>query len=69
MDVTFNGEMASHPFSKTPALGFRAEGEFNRSDFGMRVGGPLGDTVKVVFNGEFLREADASVGGAAPDAG
>lgn len=62
LTVTLNGEMASHPFSKAPALGFTAEGEFNRSEFGMRPSAAVGDRVRVVFNGEFQQEAAASAG-------
>ncbi len=52
MNVSIVGQSASHPMFGTPAIGFRAEGAFNRSDFGMEKS-PIGDEVKVVFDGEF----------------
>lgn len=56
MNVKLNGELATHPFSRTPAIGFAAEGRFKRSDFGMSTSGVIGDEVSLRFNGEFLME-------------
>lgn len=52
MNVSVVGQSASHPMFGTPVIGFRAEGKFNRSDFGMEKS-PIGDEVTVVFDGEF----------------
>ncbi len=60
LDVTLNGEKASHPFKKVPAVGFRAQGGFKRSDFGMKVSGAVGDDMTVVFDGEFYRDDPAA---------
>jgi len=57
LDATFVGELEKHPFTKQPAIGFKAEGTFRRSDFGMPVGF-VGDEVTIRFDGEFLRKAD-----------
>lgn len=53
LDVTFVGDLASHPMRYVPVIGFSARGEFKRSDFGMPAGGPLGDLVTIAFDGEF----------------
>lgn len=56
LDVKLNGAMASHPFVKTPALGFSATGTFKRSDFGMSYGIPnVGDDVKLLIEAEFIQ--------------
>lgn len=52
MNVSVVGQSANHPLLGAPAIGFRAEGKFNRSDFGMEKN-PIGDEVTVVFDGEF----------------
>ena len=57
--ATFNGEIESHPFMQVPAIGFAAEGNFKRTDFGMALG-YVGDEVTVRFDGEFLKQADAA---------
>ncbi|WP_375269556.1 YceI family protein [Phenylobacterium sp.] len=64
LNATFNGLLDRHPFLGVPAVGFAAEGSFKRSDFGMEAG-PVGDEVKIRFDGEFVRQGDA----AAPAAG
>lgn len=56
MKATFIGEIAQHPFLKVPAIGFKAEGTFKRTDFGM-VLGPVGDEATIRFDGEFIKEA------------
>ena len=58
LDAAFVGELEKHPFTKQPAIGFKAEGKFKRSDFGMPVGF-VGDEVAIRFDGEFLKKADA----------
>lgn len=62
MNVSVVGQSANHPLLGIPVIGFRAEGRFNRSDFGMETG-PIGDEVTVVFDGEF-HPAPATVAGA-----
>jgi len=60
LDVTFSGETASHPFSKTPAIGFSATGSFKRSDFGFDyLSGMIGDDVSVEIEGDFIQKAPA----------
>lgn len=56
MNVTLNGQVASHPMAKTPAIGFRAEGTFKRSDFGAPAG-PM-DDIRILFDGEFQKQTD-----------
>ena len=57
LDVTFDGETASHPFSKVPALGFSATGTFKRSDFGLDyLSGMVGDDVSVQIEGDFIQK-------------
>jgi polyisoprenoid-binding protein YceI len=60
LDVTFSGETASHPFSKSPALGFSAIGTFKRSDFGLDyLSGMIGDDVSVEIEGDFIQKTPA----------
>lgn len=61
LDVTLIGELANHPLARVPAFGVKAEGQIKRSDFGVKAGPQ--DVVKILFDGEFLRQAE---GGAAP---
>lgn len=61
MNVSVVGQSASHPMFGTPVIGFRAEGKFNRSDFGMEKG-PIGDEVTVVFDAEFHPAPAAETG-------
>lgn len=57
LDVTFDGEMASHPFAKAPALGFSAAGTFKRTDFGIDyLAGMVGDEVSVQIEGDFIQK-------------
>ncbi len=52
--VTFIGT-AEHPFAKKPAMGFRARGRFDRSDFGFTTWAPfVGDTVQLAIGAEFV---------------
>lgn len=67
MDVSVVGQSANHPLLGMPAIGFRAEGRFNRSDFGMEKG-PIGDEVSVVFDGEFHPAPAATAAEAEPAA-
>ena len=57
LEVTFDGEMASHPFAKAPALGFSATGTFKRTDFGLDyLAGMVGDEVSVQIEGDFIQK-------------
>ncbi len=56
-DVTFNGEMAKHPFAPGAAVGFSAQGKINRSDFGLDTFLPnVGDEVQLRIETEFLEQ-------------
>jgi polyisoprenoid-binding protein YceI len=67
LDVTFGGQLAEHPFTKGPAIGFSAVGSFKRSDFGMTAGlpepgaafAPVADDVELVIEAEFMGPAPA----------
>ena len=60
MDVTYNGSMKEHPFTKSGALGFSAVGSLKRSDFGMTNGAPyVGDEVSFAIEAEFMQEKEA----------
>lgn len=53
-DVTFNGSYKNKPFANKPALGFSAEAQINRSDFGFATFIPsIGDKVKIIIETEF----------------
>jgi polyisoprenoid-binding protein YceI len=58
LDVTFDGETASHAFSKMPALGFSATGTFKRTDFGLDYlpTAVVGDEVRVEIEGDFIQK-------------
>lgn len=56
MNATFIGGIASHPFMKVPAVGFAAEGHFNRKDFGLEPG-PVGEEITIRFDGEFVQQS------------
>lgn len=53
LDVNFIGQQARHFMLGVPVVGFEAEGEIVRLDFGMPRDA-LGPTAKIYFNGEFL---------------
>lgn len=57
LDVTFNGAMASQPFSSKPTLGFSATGSLKRSEWGMATYVPnIGDEVQIMIEAEFAME-------------
>jgi polyisoprenoid-binding protein YceI len=61
LDVTFAGETASHPFAKTPAIGFSAVGTFKRSEFGLS-NLPVevaGDDITLRIEGDFIQKPAA----------
>lgn len=57
LDVTMNGAMVEHPFTKKGAVGFSATGKLKRSDFGFTQGAPhLGDEVTFSIETEMLQK-------------
>lgn len=56
LDASFNGELDSHPFLGVPVLGFAAEGKFDRTEFGQKASGALGNEITVRFDGEFIQQ-------------
>lgn len=57
LDVTYNGSMKEHPYTKTGAIGFSATGSLKRSDFGMTNGLPfVGDEVNFAIETEFFEQ-------------
>jgi len=70
LDVKFNGEIPSHPFSQKPVIGFSATGLVKRADFGVATTEPLtnflGEDVEVMIEGEFHRQDDPAAAPAAP---
>lgn len=56
LDVTMNGYLEEHPFTKDAALGFSGTTTVKRSEFGLDYGVPyVGDDVKVLIEAEFNR--------------
>ena len=59
LDVTFNGTQEFPWNAGRKSIGFSATGEITRSEFGLdRMVGPLGDTVELVIEAEFLEAAE-----------
>lgn len=59
LDVTFNGAMLRQPLSGLPTMGFSAQTQIVRSDFGMTKYVPqVGDAVEVFIEGEFTYTED-----------
>ncbi|OWK24893.1 hypothetical protein AJ87_16965 [Rhizobium yanglingense] len=58
LKAAFNGEIDSHPFAGVPAVGFAAEGSFNRTEFGQPLGF-VGPEVTIGFDGEFIQDPSA----------
>lgn len=59
LDVTFDGETASHAFAKVPAVGFSGTGKFKRSDFALGPHLPaevVGDEITVNIEGDFIQK-------------
>lgn len=54
-DVTYIGNR-NDPRSQKHKIGFQAVGSFKRSDFGVAVGGPLGDEIKLEINAELIQK-------------
>ncbi|MVA57056.1 polyisoprenoid-binding protein [Agrobacterium vitis] len=59
LNATLNGAIDSHPFAGVPAIGFAAEGTFDRTAFGQPVGF-VGKDVTIRFDGEFIQDPAAS---------
>ncbi|MDQ0455438.1 YceI family protein [Rhizobium paknamense] len=58
LKATLNGAIDSHPFAGVPAIGFAAEGTFDRTAFGQPVGF-VGKDVTIRFDGEFIQDPSA----------
>lgn len=56
LKATLQGAIDSHPYEGVPAVGFAAEGTFNRTEFGQPLG-PVGPEITIRFDGEFIQEA------------
>lgn len=58
MNVQLNGQMASHPFVKVPALGFTAVTTLDRTEFGLDFlsGTGLADVVEIVVQAELIKQ-------------
>lgn len=58
LNATLNGELAEHPFVKVPAIGFTAQGSFDRTEFGLDFlsGSILGDQIDIVIQAEFIKQ-------------
>lgn len=58
LEAEYYGSMASHPFVKVPAIGFSAEGSFDRTAFGLDFlsGQGVGDMVGIEVNAEFIKQ-------------
>lgn len=56
LEVTLNNAM-QHPMAQKPALGIKAVGSFDRTDYGMTVlAGPVSENVQIEINAEFIGE-------------
>ncbi|HEX5006916.1 MAG TPA: YceI family protein [Hyphomonadaceae bacterium] len=54
-DVTYIGNR-NDPRSQKHKIGFQAVGAFKRSDFGVAVGGPVGDEIRLEINAELIQK-------------
>ncbi len=54
-DVTYIGNR-NDPRSQKHKIGFQAIGSLKRSDFGIAVGGPIGDEIKLEINAELIQK-------------
>jgi polyisoprenoid-binding protein YceI len=55
LDVTLIGNRPD-PRTQKHKVGFQVKGSFKRSDFGMPVGGPVGDEIRIEINSEMLQK-------------
>ena len=56
-DVTFNGGFDSHPYTKTPAVGFSGSAKIKRSQWGMEAYlSHVGDEVELLLELEFVKK-------------
>ena len=54
-DVTYIGNR-NDPRAQKHKIGFQAVGSLKRSDFGVAVGGPVGDEIKLEINAELIQK-------------
>lgn len=55
LDVTYIGNR-NDPRANKHKIGFQLKGSFKRSDWGMAVGGPVGDEIRVEINSELVQK-------------
>lgn len=55
LDVTYIGNR-SDPRTQKHKIGFQATGSFKRSEFGMSIGGPMADEIRVEINSELVQK-------------
>lgn len=55
LDVTYIGNR-NDPRANKHKVGFQLKGSFNRSDWGMPKGGPMGDEIKMEINAELVQK-------------
>lgn len=55
LDVTYIGNR-NDPRANKHKVGFQLKGSFNRSDFGMPKGGPMGDEIRMEINAELVQK-------------
>jgi len=55
LDVTYIGNR-NDPRANKHKIGFQLKGSFKRSDWGMPVGGPMGDEIRIEINSELVQK-------------
>ena len=55
LDVTYIGNR-NDPRANKHKIGFQLKGSFKRSDWGMAVGGPVGDEIRLEINSELVQK-------------
>lgn len=55
LDVTYIGNR-NDPRANKHKVGFQLKGSFKRSDWGMPVGGPVGDEIRIEINSELVQK-------------
>ncbi|MFT3724224.1 MAG: YceI family protein [Hyphomonadaceae bacterium] len=55
LDVTYVGNR-NDPRANKHKVGFQLKGSFKRSDWGMPIGGPMGDEIRIEINSELVQK-------------
>jgi polyisoprenoid-binding protein YceI len=55
LDVTYIGNR-NDPRANKHKVGFQLKGSFKRSDWGMPIGGPVGDEIRIEINSELVQK-------------